>query len=117
MNVRVYEYGKCSTCRQALKFLEARHIAFTPVPIVDQPPTVAELKKMLNFVGELKRLFNTSGVQYRELGMAEKLKKMSDSEALALLAKNGKLIKRPFVLLTDRGLLGFKTDEWAAAFK
>ena len=117
MSVRVYEYSKCSTCRQALKFLEARKVPFTAVPIVEQPPTVAELKTMLGFTGELKRLFNTSGVQYRELGIAEKLKTMSDGEALALLSKNGKLIKRPFVLLKDRGLLGFKQDEWSAAFR
>ena len=117
MSVRVYEYSKCSTCRQALKFLEARKVPFTAVPIVEQPPTVAELKTMLGFTGELKRLFNTSGVQYRELGIAEKLKTMSDGEALALLSKNGKLIKRPFVLLKDRGLLGFKKDEWSAAFR
>ena len=115
--VRVYEYAKCSTCRQALKFLDARKTKYQAVPIVDQPPTVAELKAMLAFAGDLKRLFNTSGVQYRELGVAEKLKTMTQDEALALLSKNGKLIKRPFVLLKDRGLLGFKEEEWKAAFR
>lgn len=117
MSVKIYEYSKCSTCRNALKFLTARKVAFTPVPIVDQPPTVAELKTMLGFAGDLKKLFNTSGIQYRELGIAEKLKTMSESEALSLLSKNGKLIKRPFVLLKDRGLLGFKENEWSAAFR
>lgn len=116
MAIRVYEYSKCSTCRKALKFLEARGIAHAAVPIVDSPPSVAELKTMLGHVG-LKRLFNTSGVQYRELGIAEKLKTMSEAEALALLSKNGKLIKRPFVLLKDRGLVGFQEAEWKAAFK
>lgn len=117
MTVRVYEYEKCSTCRQALKFLDARKTAYQRVPIVDQPPTMAELKDMLAFVGDLRRLFNTSGVVYRELGLGEKLKTMSEADALALLAKNGRLVKRPFVLLKDRGLLGFKEDEWKAAFK
>ncbi|UPT73862.1 MAG: arsenate reductase family protein [Elusimicrobiota bacterium] len=116
MAIRVYEYSKCSTCRKALKFLEARGIAHTAVPIVDSPPSVAELKTMLGHVG-LKRLFNTSGVQYRELGISEKLKTMSEAEALALLSKNGKLIKRPFLLLKDRGLVGFQEAEWKAAFK
>jgi len=114
--VRVYEYAKCSTCRQALKFLDARKTSYQVVPIVDEPPTIAELKAMLGFIGDLKRLFNTSGVQYRELGVAEKLKTMTEAEALALLSKNGKLVKRPFVLLKDRGLLGFKEEEWKAAF-
>jgi arsenate reductase len=116
MTVRVYEYSKCSTCRKALKFLEGRKVAFTPVPIVETPPSMAELKAMLGYVG-LKRMFNTSGIQYRELGISEKLKTMSEAEALALLAKNGKLIKRPFVLLKDRGMTGFDEGEWKAAFK
>lgn len=117
MTTRVYEYEKCSTCRQALKFLDARKVAYARVPIVDQPPTLAELKAMLAYVGDLRRLFNTSGVVYREMGLGEKLKTMTEAEALALLAKNGRLVKRPFVLLKDRGLLGFKEAEWKAAFK
>lgn len=117
MTVRVYEYEKCSTCRQALKFLDARKVAYARVPIVDQPPSVAELKAMLAYTGDLKRLFNTSGVVYRELGVGEKLKTMTEAEALALLSKNGRLVKRPFVLLKDRGLLGFKEEEWKAAFR
>jgi Spx/MgsR family transcriptional regulator len=115
--VRVYEYAKCSTCRQALKFLDARKIAYEAVPIVETPPTMAELKTMLKYTGDLRRLFNTSGVVYREMGLGEKLKKMSEAEALALLAGHGKLVKRPFVLLKDRGLLGFKEEEWKAAFR
>jgi len=117
MTARVYEYAKCSTCRQALKFLDGKGVSYQAVPIVDQPPTLAELKTMLAFAGDLRRLFNTSGVVYREMGLGEKLKTMSERDALALLAKNGKLVKRPFVLLKDRGLLGFKEDEWKKAFK
>jgi Spx/MgsR family transcriptional regulator len=116
MKVKVYEYQGCSTCRRALKFLDARGVAYDRAPIVETPPTPAELKAMLAFAGDLKRLFNTSGQAYRELGLGEKLKTMTQSDALALLAKRGKLVKRPFVLLEDRGLLGFKEDEWAAAF-
>jgi Spx/MgsR family transcriptional regulator len=116
MSVKIYEYAGCSTCRKALKFLDARKVAYEAVPIVETPPSKTELKTMLTFAGELKRLFNTSGVLYREMGVGEKLKTMSEDEALALLAKHGKLVKRPFVLLKDRGLLGFKEDEWKAAF-
>ncbi len=117
MSVKVYEYSGCSTCRKALKFLDARGVAYRAIPIVETPPSTAELKAMLKFAGGLKRLFNASGVLYRELGVAEKLKTLSEDAALALLAKHGKLVKRPFVLLKDRGLLGFKEDEWKAAFR
>jgi len=117
MTLRVYEYAKCSTCRQALKFLDARKTPYRAIPIVDQPPTIPELKAMLAFTGDLRRLFNTSGVVYRELGLGKKLETMTEADALKLLSKNGKLVKRPFVLLEDRGLLGFKVDEWKAAFR
>jgi arsenate reductase len=117
MSVKVYEYSGCSTCRKALKFLDARGVAYTAAPIVETPPSKAELKAMLGFVGDLKRLFNTSGLLYREMKIGDKLKTMSEDEALALLSKHGKLVKRPFVLLKDRGLVGFKEEEWKAAFR
>lgn len=117
MKVRVYEYEKCSTCRKALKFLEARGVAHERVPIVERPPSPAELRAMRDFAGGVRPLFNTSGILYREMGLGEKLKTMSEDAALALLAKHGKLVKRPFVLLKDRGLLGFKEEDWKAAFR
>ena len=65
--------------------------------------------------GSIKNLFNTSGVQYRELKIADKLKSgLSDEEALQLLSKNGKLIKRPFALTKTTGVVGFKEEVWKA---
>jgi arsenate reductase len=116
MKIKVYEYEGCSTCRKALKFLDARGVAYEKAPIVRSPPSTAELKRMLARAGDLKRLFNTSGVLYREMKLGDKLKTLTEDQALALLAKHGKLVKRPFVLLEDRGLLGFKEAEWSAAF-
>lgn len=115
--IKVYGYRGCSTCRKALKFLDGRGIAYERAPIVETPPSRAELRAMLRFVGDLRRLFNTSGRLYRELGVGAKLPTMSEDAALTLLAAHGKLVKRPFVLLKDRGLLGFKENEWAAAFR
>lgn len=120
--IKVFEYANCSTCKKALKFLEAKKIAFERIPIVDRPPSVAELKTMLVYLkangGDLKNLFNTSGVQYRELGMAEKLKNgLSEKEAIDLLSKNGKLIKRPFLLTSKTGLVGFKEEDWKKALR
>jgi arsenate reductase len=113
MRVRIYEYSKCSTCRKALKFLDNSNVAYEKVPIVETPPTKAELKKMLALQGgNLKKLFNTSGEVYRAMKIGEKLASMSESEALDLLASNGKLIKRPFALAGDKGLVGFNEDEW-----
>lgn len=111
--LRVYEYSGCSTCKKALKFLETKKVAYDAIPIVDQPPTLAELKKMLElYDGKIGKLFNTSGLLYREMKLGEKLKSMSEKEALALLTKHGKLVKRPFVVAGTKGAVGFKEDEW-----
>jgi len=115
--VVVYEYAKCSTCRKALQFLDKKGIPYEKRPIVDQPPTRAELERMLARVGELKRLFNTSGELYRELKVSEKLKSMTQDQALELLSKHGKLVKRPFVLAGDEGLVGFDEARWSQVFK
>ncbi len=120
MTVKIYEYQRCSTCQKALRFLEERKVLYTRLPIVEKPPTRSELKKMLSWVkvngGNLKKLFNTSGEVYREMGLSQKLGKMSEDDALSLLEKNGKLVKRPFVLMEKQGLVGFKEEEWEKVF-
>lgn len=111
--VIVYEYQNCSTCKSALKFLEKRGVAYEKRPIVERPPSKAELKKMLSYYGgNVRKLFNTSGLVYKELKLGEKLDSLSDEQALELLAGNGKLVKRPFLLTEKAGLVGFKEDDW-----
>ena len=118
MPLTVYTYAKCSTCRDALKWLQDHRIAFTEKPIYSAPPSPAELKRMLAFQdGNLRRLFNTSGIQYRGRGLAARLPAMSVTEALALLGSDGRLVKRPFVLGADFGLVGFDAAAWAKALR
>ncbi len=113
MSLRVYAYAKCDTCRKALKHLATRGVAHEIIPIREQPPTLAELRAMLGHVGgDLRRLFNTSGGDYKALDMKTRLPGMGVDEALALLASNGNLVKRPFALAVDRGAVGFKPEEW-----
>lgn len=115
--MKVYTYSNCSTCRKALKFLEAEGIKHRVIPIREQPPTQAELRKMLRHMdGQIKKLFNTSGGDYKELNMKEKLPKMSEKEAIELLSKNGNLVKRPFALAAKDGFVGFKEEVWREKF-
>jgi arsenate reductase len=122
MTPKIYVYGTCDTCRKALRFLNAAKIPHDAIPIVENPPAASELKRMLGHLkargGSLKNLFNTSGQVYRELGIGAKLQAgMTEAEAIALLAKNGKLIKRPFLLLSKDGTVGFKEAEWKALLR
>ena len=116
--IRVYAYEKCSTCRDALKFLAARGIQPEVIPIRERPPTKPELKTMLGYLGgELRRLFNTSGQDYKALNMKDKLPTMSEAEAFDMLSKNGNLVKRPFLLTRNAGTVGFKEEEWLAVIQ
>jgi arsenate reductase len=113
MRVRVWAYAKCSTRRNALRFLAEKKIAHEVIAIREQPPTVADLRKMHRFLGgNMRALFNTSGLDYKALGMKDRLPTMSDEEAYALLATNGNLVRRPFVLGKNFGVVGFKPAEW-----
>jgi arsenate reductase len=112
--LKVYEYAGCSTCRKALKFLDAKKTPYEKIDITAQAPAPAELKTMLGYVGEVRKLFNTSGLVYKELKLSAKLPAMSEKEALALLAGNGRLVKRPFVLGEGFGMVGFREEEWEA---
>ena len=107
--MRIYVYSKCSTCKDALRFLTERGIEVEVKEITEKPPSISELKAMLHYQGgNLKKLFNTSGILYREMGLTEKLKTMPLEEALELLSTHGMLVKRPFLLGKDFGLLGNK---------
>ncbi len=113
MNLKVYIYKNCSTCKNALQFLDAHSVSYTALPIRETPPTKAELKRMKKFLGgDLRKLFNTSGMDYRQLNLKDKLPDMSVDEAIDLLNSNGNLIKRPFALSSDGGMVGFKEAGW-----
>lgn len=109
----VYGYEKCSTCRDAIKWLKARGIAHSVKAIRETPPSPAELKHALAAVGgDIRKLFNTSGVDYRALGIKDRLPAMSEEDALSLLSENGNLVKRPFLTGGGKSLVGFKADVW-----
>lgn len=114
--LKVYEYGKCDTCLRALKFLDGRGVDYEKTDITARAPSKAELKTMLGHVGAVKKLFNTSGLVYKEQKISEKLPGMSEAQALDMLAGNGRLVKRPFVLGDGFGFVGFKEEEWKKRF-
>jgi arsenate reductase len=114
--ITVYAYTGCDTCRKALKWLRERGIPHEVKAIRETPPTVAELKSAVAaFGGDLRPVFNTSGGDYRELGLKDKLPAMTADEAVALLAGNGNLVKRPFVVGDGIVLVGFKEEAWQRA--
>jgi len=115
--IAVYQYPKCSTCRSALKWLDAHGVKYERIDIVESPPSKATLEKVLRQSGlPMARLFNTSGQSYRDGNFKQRLPKLSPAEALAELANDGKLIKRPLLIAPDRALVGFDESAYDAFF-
>lgn len=106
-------YPKCSTCRKAKNYLEAKQISFQTRDIKEDAPTKEELKELYKKSGlPLKRFFNTSGLIYKEMKLKDKLPELSEEEQLELLASNGMLVKRPIFIDDHHVLVGFKESEY-----
>jgi arsenate reductase len=110
-------YPKCSTCKAAVKSLKEKGNEVVLRDINEDTPSAAELKALLELGGfELKKLFNTSGEVYRELGLKDKLPSMSDDEKLELLSRHGMLIKRPIATDGKQVTIGYKEEQYESAW-
>lgn len=114
-----YGYEKCSTCKKAKAWLKANHIAFVEKDLMTQTPTKEELAEWMAASNlPLRRFFNTSGVLYREMKLKEQIPDLTLEKAAALLASNGKLIRRPLLISNGKFLVnGFKEDKYEGLLK
>ena len=131
--VIVYCYNRCSTCKKAIKYLEEniekhKNIELELKDIITEKPDLKEIIKIIETKynkkiseitrDELKSFFNTSGILYRENNIKDKIKdeKNSIDDILNILISDGKMIKRPLVIVKegnkkDHILLGFKEED------
>ena len=122
MDVQFVEYPRCSTCKKARHWLDEHGVAYQQRDIVADRPSADELRAWRETGGlPLRRLFNTSGTKYRELGVKAMLDDgMADGDAYALLATDGMLVKRPVLVVrrddgTATALFGFREPAWLEA--
>ena len=102
-------YPKCSTCKKAEKWLEAKEIDFEKRDIKTENPSAVELKEWYQKSGlPLKRFFNTSGNLYKEMKLKDRLPEMSEEEQIELLSTDGMLVKRPILVDGDAVLVGLR---------
>ena len=114
--VLVLSYSGCSTCKKALAWLKAHDVEHVVRPIVDEPPTTKELTQWIPASAKpVRKWLNTSGQSYRALGK-EKIDAATDAQLAAWLAKDGKLVKRPVVVVGSKVLVGFDEAAYAEQF-
>ncbi|MCI0574279.1 MAG: Spx/MgsR family RNA polymerase-binding regulatory protein [Myxococcaceae bacterium] len=113
-DVLVLTYAGCDTCRKALGWLKEHGVPHRVRPIVTEPPTPAELRRWVPRSGlPVRKWLNTSGQSYRALGK-DRVDAASDAELLERLAADGKLVKRPVLVVGERVLVGFKPEAYSA---
>lgn len=105
-------YPPCSTCKKAYKALLDLGIEATYRNIKEENPTKEEIQNWIDRGVELKKLFNTSGMLYRELNIKEKRETYTQEQLIELLASNGMLVKRPIVIQGDMIIIGNKVSEY-----
>ena len=135
----VYCYNRCTTCKKAIKYLEEnitrnKNIELELKDIITEKPNLNEMIKIIETKynkkiseitrDELKSFFNTSGILYRENNIKDKIKDLNNSidDILKILISDGKMIKRPLVIIKDginkdKILLGFKEEEYIKIFE
>lgn len=107
-------YPKCTTCQRAKNWLDDHSIPYEVRDMKLENPTATELTQWHRQSGlPLKRFFNTSGLVYKNLGLAATLPSMSEAEQLTLLATDGMLVRRPLLIGDRTVLVGFKETEWS----
>lgn len=114
-DVLVLSYAGCGTCKKALQWLADHKVAHTLRPIVDEPPTAEELARWIPASGlPVRKWLNTSGQSYRAIGKP-KVDAASDAELVRWLAADGKLVKRPVVVVGSKVLVGFSPEAFGEA--
>jgi arsenate reductase (glutaredoxin) len=104
-------YPPCSTCKKAYQALEDNGIHADYRNIKEENPTKEEIASWVSKGVELKKLFNMSGMLYRELNVKEKRETYTQEQLIELLSTNGMLVKRPIVIHKDKIYVGNEYKE------
>ncbi|MBU5668290.1 Spx/MgsR family RNA polymerase-binding regulatory protein [Peptoniphilus sp. MSJ-1] len=100
-------YKKCSTCKNIEKMLDEKNISYEYREIDKDLLSVDELKEIREKADvDIFKLFNTSGMRYRELGLKDKKNEMTEEEIYELLSTDGMLVKRPILLKDNKAYVG-----------
>jgi arsenate reductase (glutaredoxin) len=102
-DVVIWYNPRCSKCRGAEELLAAYGVSARQVRYLDDPPSRAELVRVLGLLGATspRALMRTREARYDELGLAD----ATDDELIDAMAAYPELIERPVVIRADRAVV------------
>jgi arsenate reductase (glutaredoxin) len=116
--IHVYAYPKCSTCQKALRWLDDHGVKHTKSDLVAEPIPLEKMRDLYRRSGlPWTRFFNTSGESYRAGNFKDRLRTLSEDDALRALAADGKLVKRPIVDAGKTVLVGFDPEAFESELR
>ncbi len=103
--ITIYHNPRCSKSRQTLQLLQDRGVEPKVIEYLKTPPSVAELKTLVNQLGfvSARELMRSKEAVYAELNLAEQT---AEEKLLSAMAEHPKLIERPIVVRDNRACLG-----------
>lgn len=102
---QIYHNPRCSKSRQTLALLQQHGIEPETILYLDNPPSVATLRKLLKQLNmNARQLLRTGEDEYRELGLADKT--LSDTVLISAMNEHPRLIERPIVVKGQQAVLG-----------
>jgi len=114
-HVTIYGIKNCDTMKKARAWLDGQGVDYV---FHDYKSAGIEPRALKAWAGELgwEVLLNRAGTTFRALPEAEK-QGLNEAKAIALMAAQPSMIKRPLLDVDGRLLIGFKPEQYAAAFR
>ena len=105
ISIRLFHNPRCSKSREALTLLRERGVEPEVVEYLKQPPSAAEIDRLLTLLGmEPRQLIRRGEVVYKELGLDDP--SLSRAMLIEAMANQPILIERPIAVRGERAALG-----------
>lgn len=102
--MKIYHNSRCSKSRSALSILQEKQLDVTVVNYLETPPSVEEIKEILQKLGmKAEDLIRKGEKEFKE---NYKGKELTEDEWINAMAKYPKLIERPIFVNGDKAVVG-----------
>ena len=104
MQVTIYHNPRCAKSREALHLIRDREIDPNIIEYLQEPPTAADLKKLVRLLGVPTRdILRAKEVIYQQLGLEDPT--LTDEQLIDAIVKNPILLERPIVVVDNKAII------------
>lgn len=115
MGVKIYGIKTCDTMKKARDWLDSHGVTYD---FHDYKAAGIDRPRLEGWVREMgwETVLNRAGTTFRKVPEANR-QNLDAAKAIALMLDQPSMIKRPVLDVDGQLLVGFKPDQYAAAFK